>query len=290
MPWVKLDDQFPDHPKVLAAGSAAAWLYVCGLCYCNHMLTDGFIPASKVPLLAVSGSRLAKRLVAAQLWTEASRGGERGYAVHDYHAYQPTKEEVDAATDAKRRAGRAGGLAAARARATATAQADATAGGIAGGIAGAQAESKPVARSPVPEALPDENSTRSEGHAPAVRARVETPAKPALITACRGATLMPPAPKNTLWPGRPPVADFVHADLRQRLGPQQAEQDLFAFYERTAEAWRDQAIAEDAPKFWRARFAEWQGGSAGPATGRRALSAQNDATLRTVLSRGKAER
>ena len=44
MAWVKIDDQFADHPKVMQAGPLAAWLYVCGLCYCGRCLTNRLIP------------------------------------------------------------------------------------------------------------------------------------------------------------------------------------------------------------------------------------------------------
>jgi hypothetical protein len=94
MPWVRIDDQFPDHPKVVAAGQAAAWLYVTGLCYCNRMLTDGFIPIDQVARLVPYGAKLAPKLVEVGLWIQTTRDGAEGFAVHDYHVYQPTREEV----------------------------------------------------------------------------------------------------------------------------------------------------------------------------------------------------
>lgn len=88
MSWVKLDDQFPDHPKVIQAGPAAAWLYVSALCYANRMLTDGFIGE---PVLRRLGSKpLAKRLVEAQLWEEMANG----WQIHDYHDYQLPRAQV----------------------------------------------------------------------------------------------------------------------------------------------------------------------------------------------------
>lgn len=80
--WVYLDDHFPDHPKVVAAGGDAAWLFVCGLAYCKRYRTDGAIPGPQVGKLTDrrSPSRLAKRLVEVGLW-EVTVGGFR---VHDY--------------------------------------------------------------------------------------------------------------------------------------------------------------------------------------------------------------
>jgi hypothetical protein len=94
MTWVKIDDQFPDHPKIERAGPEAAWLYVAGLCYCAQYLTDGLIPKTRVPRLTAhaDGERLADRLVDAGLWED--RGED--YEVHDYLDFQPSGEEARA--------------------------------------------------------------------------------------------------------------------------------------------------------------------------------------------------
>jgi hypothetical protein len=100
--WVKLDDHFPEHPKVIAAGPLAAWLYVAGLCYANRLLTDGFIPREVVPrLVAQAGTKyetpeyLATRLCAVGLWTEeTTAAGFQGYRIHDYTTYQRSRERV----------------------------------------------------------------------------------------------------------------------------------------------------------------------------------------------------
>jgi hypothetical protein len=52
MTWVKIDDGFADHPKVIEAGPMASWLFLCGLTYCSRQLTDGFIPAGQLRRLA----------------------------------------------------------------------------------------------------------------------------------------------------------------------------------------------------------------------------------------------
>lgn len=76
MTWFKLDDGFADHPKVAEAGSAAAWLYIAGLCYCSRNLTDGVIPAAMVRRLTdlPKPGRLAATLVAVGLWEECAAG------------------------------------------------------------------------------------------------------------------------------------------------------------------------------------------------------------------------
>ncbi len=92
MTWMRIDDQFPDHPKVMAAGPLAGWLFVCGLGYCARQLTDGFIPEAQVRKLAdlKNAGREAQRLVDAGLWERV----DGGYQVHDYLDYQPSAEKV----------------------------------------------------------------------------------------------------------------------------------------------------------------------------------------------------
>lgn len=92
MAWVKIDDQFTDHPKVVAVGPVAGWLYLCGLTYCSRFLTDGHIPAAQVRRLAdvKNPDRLAAALVEAGLWESC----DGGYRVHDYLDYNPSRERV----------------------------------------------------------------------------------------------------------------------------------------------------------------------------------------------------
>lgn len=92
MVWVRLADDFTDHPKVVAAGPLAGWLYVCGLTYSNRYLTDGFVPSGQVRRMADVDDALglADRLVEVGLWEVV----EGGYLIHDYHGYQPSAEDV----------------------------------------------------------------------------------------------------------------------------------------------------------------------------------------------------
>src|SRR5690242_4591704 len=92
MPWVRLDDGYPEHPKVDRVGPLAAWLNVCAWAYCARNLTDGFVPAERVSRLAAVQKplELAKRLVEANLWEQV----DGGFTVHDYLAYNPSREQV----------------------------------------------------------------------------------------------------------------------------------------------------------------------------------------------------
>lgn len=110
MAWVKLDDQFSHHPKIMQAGPLAGWLHVCALCYCASYLTDGFIPNAVTNVLAdyshigvttagndlvafghdIEASELVGTLVDVGLWEIV----ESGYMIHDYLEYNPSKAEV----------------------------------------------------------------------------------------------------------------------------------------------------------------------------------------------------
>lgn len=92
MGWVRIDDQFTDHPKVLEAGPQGGWLYVCGLTYAARYLTDGFIPDAAVAKLSAlpRPERIAEELVRSGLWERA----ERGFRIHDYLVYNPSAEKV----------------------------------------------------------------------------------------------------------------------------------------------------------------------------------------------------
>jgi hypothetical protein len=100
--WVKLDDAFPSHPKALAAGPEACWLYVVALCHAKHHLTDGCVSRAVVLSLLRRPERqvlaLAARLVAARLW-EAE--GE-DYRIHNYAERNLTRAEVESERSAWR--------------------------------------------------------------------------------------------------------------------------------------------------------------------------------------------
>lgn len=130
MPWVRIDDQFPEHPKVAAAGPLAMAMQVAGLCYCNRKLTDGYIPRGiartlldwqfvlddKVYEVAVtcgfsgddvSCDTVIELLLEADMW----RPVPGGYEIVNYLEYQPSRADVEkeraAARDrmSKRRSG-----------------------------------------------------------------------------------------------------------------------------------------------------------------------------------------
>ncbi len=92
MPWVYIDDKFDQHPKVIEAGSDAAWLFVAGLCWSNRNLTAGRIPRSAVRLLTDKRpAPLVARLLAVVLWELADGDA---YLIHDYDFWNQTAKSM----------------------------------------------------------------------------------------------------------------------------------------------------------------------------------------------------
>jgi hypothetical protein len=105
MTWANVDDLFPEHPKVLAAGGDAGWLYICGLCFTNRNLTEGHIPKAVVPRISdrKAPMKLAQRLVDVGLWHDK---GDY-YVIHDWDKYNENADEVKARKEHARTAARA---------------------------------------------------------------------------------------------------------------------------------------------------------------------------------------
>lgn len=117
MAWARLDDNFPHHPKVFEAGPVAAYLFVCGICYCRKFQTGGFIPSTAVRQLGVTTNpkRLIKTLTDVGLWVVS----DGGYQIHGYaemYDDDATKAEKDERRRQKQEAGRKGGHASWRVR------------------------------------------------------------------------------------------------------------------------------------------------------------------------------
>lgn len=121
MPWVRIDDQFPEHPKVAQVGPLGMAMQVAALCYSNRKLTDGFVPRGiartlldwelvandRIYTVAVTSGMsgddvtsdwVIDLLLDAGIWEEVPGG----YQIHDYHDYQPSKDDVEAERAAAR--------------------------------------------------------------------------------------------------------------------------------------------------------------------------------------------
>jgi len=101
MPWVAMDDQYPERAEVAQIGAHAAWLNVCAWAYCNRQLTDGFVPAGVAGRLADVPKVAAQiaALVAVGWWMPV----EGGYEIVGYLRYQKSAAEIRAKRENDRR-------------------------------------------------------------------------------------------------------------------------------------------------------------------------------------------
>ena len=94
MPYLNLDDGYPEHRKVDALSDGAFRLHTSGLCYCAREQTDGFLFDHRVP-------RLVPRYRASHL-DELTRGENPmwvpvpgGYQIHDYLEWNKSRDWWD---------------------------------------------------------------------------------------------------------------------------------------------------------------------------------------------------
>ena len=124
--WIKLDDGFATHPKILAAGAIPALIQVRAICYASQHKTDGFIPDAAIMLLLSGLESLgidlgrmgehvgygcqadeiewAPKMVEYGLW-EVRPGG---YYIHDYLDWNMSKTDYELFINKKRKAGKKG--------------------------------------------------------------------------------------------------------------------------------------------------------------------------------------
>jgi hypothetical protein len=93
MTWVKIDDSFPNHPKIVGLTDKAFRIHISGLCYCGTYLTDGFVPMTIAARFANEDMAYIVELTKAGLWREAPQ--ENGFHIHDYLAHQTSKTQVE---------------------------------------------------------------------------------------------------------------------------------------------------------------------------------------------------
>jgi hypothetical protein len=94
MPFLYLDDNFADHPKVDGLSHGAFRLHVAALLYAARQLTDGKVPAEKVPrLMPGYRVRYLEELVERRLWLPDA---STGYTIHDYLDWNKPRAEIEA--------------------------------------------------------------------------------------------------------------------------------------------------------------------------------------------------
>lgn len=105
--WVKIDDGFATHPKILTAGIVALGIQIRAICYASQNQTDGKITPSAVPLFLIGTDPTIDwpaHMVQHGLWDIIPSG----YVVHDYLEWNLSKNQRDNFLKKKRQAGKKG--------------------------------------------------------------------------------------------------------------------------------------------------------------------------------------
>jgi len=102
MSWLRLDDAFDEHRKVVGLTDAAFRLEVSAICYAHRNLTDGLIPPGYV---TTRFTRSVGALETAGLWVPSPEGG---WLLNDYLSWQNSRAEIEEIRKARREAGRKG--------------------------------------------------------------------------------------------------------------------------------------------------------------------------------------
>jgi hypothetical protein len=84
--WLRLDDGFGEHPKIVDLSDKAFRVHVLALLYCARNLTDGRLPA-RYPVDVSTGRELVRR----GLWAPTEGGG---WVIHDWSEWNPSAEAI----------------------------------------------------------------------------------------------------------------------------------------------------------------------------------------------------
>jgi hypothetical protein len=96
LPWIRLSDNYIDNPKISALNDGAFRLWHEGMAYTRRHQTDGVIPFAAMRKLGAYTTGREKQLAtpyiegANPLWVLIPK---TGYKVHDYLAWNPSREE-----------------------------------------------------------------------------------------------------------------------------------------------------------------------------------------------------
>lgn len=112
MTWARLDDNFPQHPKVVTAGAICELIQVRAICYSCRYLTDGFIPTGALSALATGLEQilnapidvLPEHMVLSGLW----KARRDGWIIHDFLKYNPSRAQVHKERERKSEGGKRG--------------------------------------------------------------------------------------------------------------------------------------------------------------------------------------
>jgi len=95
MTWLRIDDSFIDHPKLVSLGGAAQrWAFLELLTYCAKHKTEGYFPVEISDTHRRITPAFLDKCVAVGLVDRSAAGELR---VHDFGVYNPVKDMTGAA-------------------------------------------------------------------------------------------------------------------------------------------------------------------------------------------------
>lgn len=266
MAWLRIDDRFRTHPKMHKAG-LAGWLAFCGICYCREHLTDGVIPREAVQTLApglTSPYKHAAKLVEIGLWHEHLDG----FQVHDFLDWNPSRQDVmslrDKERDKKRTQRGHNGDSHASARIGAG---DAGLGSLSGSeVLGSGSSEEKIAPETTAIARVNPHS-RPENLVNAHEQR-----RHGMHAWCD-------------WKRGLCVPYGINSEFKLRLGGEDADRRLLAWYPKVVESYGSQPVGDDVFAFWRNEFAGWVGTVTHAPSQNTAKTARTLSAARNVIER-----
>lgn len=126
MSWIRIEDKFCSHPKLMQGGALAICLQIRALCYAGQHLTDGLIPSGALTTMTADfceldllghpshpegatnagGIEWGDRMVELGLWDVH----EHGWMIHDYLDYNPSRKDQEALQRLRQREGKKAAL------------------------------------------------------------------------------------------------------------------------------------------------------------------------------------
>ena len=85
MAWLRVDDGFPEHAKILALRRSDRWTWVEVLAYCARQNNGGVVPTGLADIVKHATPAFLHKCADAGLLDDT----EHGYVVHDWAEYNP---------------------------------------------------------------------------------------------------------------------------------------------------------------------------------------------------------
>ncbi len=99
--WIRLNDNFPDHPKAMGLTDKAFRIYITAMCYSGQYLTDGFVPRVAATKFANGDIGIIKELILSGLWIDDVENDVEndGFIIYKFLEFNASNETVSTRKD-----------------------------------------------------------------------------------------------------------------------------------------------------------------------------------------------